>query len=102
MAEVAFSNAAEADLADIDEYSVALFGEDAADSYMLGFNEAFVRLGDFPEIGRLLLELGPDIRCLTHKRHRIFYTFSNDRVFIVRIVHHSMDEQRALKAAAGQ
>lgn len=101
MVEVTFSNAAEIDLVDIDEYSVAQFGEGTAYHYMHGFDEAFVRLRDFPLTGRPMPELGNDIRCLTHRRHRVFYTFSDDRVFIVRIIHHAVDARPALKGAVG-
>lgn len=101
MAEVTFSNAAESDLADIDDYSVAQFGEDTAYRYMHGFDEAFARLRDFPETGRSLPELGNGIRCLTHRRHRIFYCFSDGQVFVVRIVHHAMDARRALMDEEG-
>ena len=99
MADVTFSKAAEADLVDIDDYSVAQFGEDTADLYMRGFNEAFARLRDFPETGRPVPEPGTGIRCLTHRRHRISYAFTDDRAFVVRIVHDGMDAKRALEGA---
>lgn len=53
MAEIEFSNAAEADLVEIDAYSAAQFGEDTAFEYMHGFDEAFARLRDYPQSGRL-------------------------------------------------
>lgn len=101
MAEVEFSNAAEADLIAIDEYSVAQFGEEVTFHYMHGFDDAFARLCDFPQSGRPMPELGKAIRCLTHRRHRIFYTFAGERVFVVRIVHHAMDAKGVLKGVAG-
>jgi len=101
VADLAFSNAAEADLVGIDAYSFAQFGEDAAYHYMHGFDEAFAHLQDYPQSGREMTELGAGIRCLTHRRHRIFYTYAEERVLIVRIVHHAMDARIALKGAAG-
>ncbi len=101
MAEVEFSNAAEADLVAIDEYSAAQFGEDVAFDYMHGFDAAFARLRDFPESGRSMPELGDAIRCLVHRRHRIFYSYDETRVFVVRIVHHAMDAKRVLKGVVG-
>ncbi len=101
MAEIEFSNAAEADLVEIDAYSAAQFGEDTAFEYMHGFDEAFARLRDYPQSGRLMPELHSEIRCLTHRRHRIFYCLEGDVVLIVRIVHHAMDARRALEGAAG-
>ena len=97
VAEVEFSNAAEADLVEIDEFSVARFGEEVADIYMHGFDEAFALLGDFPLAAQLRPELGDDIRCLVHRQHRIFCSVSGDKVLILRIAHHARDATRALK-----
>jgi toxin ParE1/3/4 len=94
--DVAFTNAAEVDLTDIDAFSVARFGDDVAESYMHGFTDAFALLGQFPNAGSALPELGAGLRCLVHSRHRILYRFMNDTVLIVRVVHHAMDMRRAL------
>ncbi|MFA6220057.1 MAG: type II toxin-antitoxin system RelE/ParE family toxin [Erythrobacter sp.] len=101
MAEVEFSNAAEADLVEIDEFSASRFGDDVAETYMHGFDEAFGLLRDFPLAAPLHPELGDCIRCLVHRQHRIFYCLDGDAVLIVRIVHHAMDARRALKGGAG-
>jgi toxin ParE1/3/4 len=84
-------------LLDIREFSIERFGPDVADDYFLGFDEAFDPLADHPLVGEARPELGKDIRCLVHRRHRIFYAVQEDRVLIVRIVHHAMDARRALK-----
>ncbi len=97
MAEVEFSNAAEADLVEIDEFSVVRFGDDVAEIYMQGFNAAFQRLRDFPLGAPLQPEFGKGYRCLVHRQHRVIYTASGDSVLIVRILHHSRDARRALK-----
>ncbi len=101
MAEVAFSNAAETDLVEIDEFSAEQFGEDVAEAYMHGFDEAFALLRDHPKAGAACPELGNGIRCLVHRRHRIFYTFEDELVLIVRIVHHAMNASVAMKGWAG-
>ncbi|MET0179836.1 MAG: type II toxin-antitoxin system RelE/ParE family toxin [Novosphingobium sp.] len=94
MAEIEFSKAAEADLDDIDDYSVTRFGAGIADRYMRGFDEAFARLGDFPKVGRPMPALGAGVRCLIHRRHRVFYRLSEERVLILRIVHHAQNVRR--------
>jgi antitoxin ParD1/3/4 len=43
VAEVEFSNAAEADLVDIDEFSEARFGDEVAEIYMHGFDSTLPR-----------------------------------------------------------
>jgi toxin ParE1/3/4 len=94
--DVAFTNAAEADLTDIDAFSVAQFGDEVAELYMRGFTEAFVLLGQFPNAGPALPELSDGLRCLIHSRHRVLYRFMNDTVLIVRVVHHAIEMRRAL------
>jgi toxin ParE1/3/4 len=101
VAEVEFSNAAEADLVDIDEFSEARFGDEVADIYMHGFDEAFELLKEFPLRAPLRPDLGKGIRCLVHRQHRIFYSGNADKVLIVRVVHHAMDARRVMKGGAG-
>lgn len=97
MAEVAFSNAAEVDLVEIHEFSVARFGEDVAETYMHGFDAAFVQLRDFPLAAPLRPEFGNEVRCLVHRQHRVLYNVCGDNVLIFRIIHHSRDAKRALR-----
>ncbi|MEO6092452.1 MAG: type II toxin-antitoxin system RelE/ParE family toxin [Novosphingobium sp.] len=99
MAEVEFSNAAEADLVEIDEFSVAHFGDDVAGIYMHGFDAAFIRLRDNPLAAPLRSDFGEGIRCLVHRQHRILYVVEGKRVLVVRIIHHVMDAARALRLA---
>ncbi len=99
MTKVFPSLAARTDLLEIREYSIEQFGGDVADTYFLGFDEAFDLLASHPLIGSARPELGKGIRCLVHRRHRIFYSFDGETVLIVRIVHHAMDVRRALKGA---
>lgn len=98
MAEVEFSNAAEADLVEIDEYSLARYGEDTSELYMHGFDEAFARLRDYPLAAPIRPDLGMGIRCLIHRRHRILYRATAKKVLIVRIIHHARDAKTALQS----
>jgi len=100
VAEVKFSNAAAADLVEIDEFSASRFGDDVAETYMHGFAEAFGLLRDFPLAAPPHPELGESVRCLVHRQHRIFYCVDGDAVLIVRVVHHAMNAKLALKKAA--
>ena len=99
MARVVPTQVARADLVYLREYSLEQFGPDVADQYFLGFETAFDRLAEFPLSGAARAELGKDIRCLVHRRHRIFYTVQGDTVLIIRVVHHAMDARQALKGA---
>ena len=97
MAEVHLSRAAYADLAEIDTYGVAQFGEGAADAYQDGLDRAFTRLAEFPESGEARPEYGTGLRCLVYASHRIFYLFDNGVVRIVRGLHHSRDVQQHIQ-----
>jgi toxin ParE1/3/4 len=90
------SRAAIADLDDIREYSIQQFDTDVADAYFLGFDDAFALLANHPKAGQAYPELGEGVRCLVHRKHRIFYYVTADIVRIIRIIHHARDAQRAL------
>jgi toxin ParE1/3/4 len=100
MAEVVVTAAARADLVEIRLHSIREFDAQVADDYFLGFDQAFDRLADFPMSGRPEPGLGKDLRCLVHRKHRIFYRVSGARVLIVRVVHSAMDARRAMRERA--
>ena len=100
MADVGFTNSAVADLSEIDEFSLAQFGEEAGEAYMHGFDRAFALLRDHPRAGAATPEYGKVYRCLVHQKHRIFYTVETDKVLIVRVLHHARDVGTTLKQAA--
>jgi toxin ParE1/3/4 len=96
VARVVPSRAAIADLDEIREYSIEQFDADVADTYFLGFEEAFALLANHPKAGQAYPELGKGVRCLVHRRHRIFYYVTADIVRIIRIIHHARDAKSAL------
>lgn len=96
MADVGFTHAAVADLSEVDEFSLAQFGEEAGEAYMHGFDKAFSLLRDHSHAGAAVPEYGKAYRCLVHQRHRIFYTVQADTVLVVRVLHHARDARTAL------
>lgn len=96
VAEVELSSAARADLVEIDSFSEERYGREIADAYTFGFDEAIDQLAEYPNSGQAHPELGNGIRCLIHRKHRIFYTVDNDLVVIIRIIHHARDAKNAL------
>lgn len=89
MAKVKFSPAARADLKEIGRFSKREFGSRVAESYLLGFDEAFDLLRAHPEAGSIREEYGASIRCLMHRRHRILYKLEGPDVRIAAIIHHA-------------
>lgn len=96
MASVIFSPVGKSDLAAIDDYSIEQFGEETAAAYVRGFNEVIDLLRRHPLAGADKSELGRGLRSITYRKHRIFYTFREDSVVIIRIIHHAQDAKLAL------
>jgi toxin ParE1/3/4 len=89
VAEIKLSSAARRDLARIDEFSAAQFGDDVADDYLRGLNAAFELLKRHPKAGQLRRDYGKVTRCKVYRSHRILYRLEGDTVFVQRILHHS-------------
>jgi toxin ParE1/3/4 len=85
------SAAAENDLDEILTYSTIRFGDPVATDYFFGFHDSFDRLLRNPRLGRSTEEAGRDVRCLSYRRHRIFYEVDRRTVRILRVLHQSMD-----------
>lgn len=98
MAKLRLSGAARNDLSDIRRYSLMEFDADIANAYFRGFSHAFALLRERPFAGSAQEALGDAIRCLIHKRHRIFYRVEGEFVLIVRIIHHARSARRELLA----
>lgn len=90
MTRLELSEAADADLDEILSYSRMRFGESVAADYFFSFDEAFALLQRHPLAGEPDDEAGERVRRLHHRSHRIFYEAANDRVRVLRILHHSM------------
>lgn len=87
---------AEADLADIRDYSAQQFGTERAILYLDAIEAAFRRILSLPEIGALRPDLRPGLRALGCQQHRVFYAVKGERVRIVRVLHKAMDGERWL------
>jgi toxin ParE1/3/4 len=95
MAEVRLNALAIDDLAEIDEHGALEFGPSVAEDYARGFHDAFDLLRRHPLAGAAQPELGRGVRCIIHRKHRIFYIVKPDLVQILRIFHHSRNVQRS-------
>lgn len=98
MPDVRLTEAAIADLAEIDTFGGERFGDDATDAYQRGIAKVFARLELFPLSGELRPAYGSDIRCVVHRSHRILYKVNADGIVVARILHHSRDVQKHLKS----
>lgn len=97
MAIVKITRQADADLADIWDYTAAHWGQSQARKYLTQLEQRFLFLAKRPEQGRLRYDL-PGFPLSYHQaRHVIFYRKFKDGVEIVRILHDSMDFPRHLR-----
>ena len=97
MARLRLSAAARRDLVEIRRYSVREFGGRVADTYFRGFRKAFKLLREQPFAGAVEPDVTPEVRVLTHRRHRIFYRVTENMVEIGRVLHHAQDSRTVLR-----
>jgi toxin ParE1/3/4 len=97
MADYVLSNAADADLDGIYTYSFETFGEVQADAYFLGLRDCLQQLAETPHLGRLAKLVRPDLYRHEDEGHIVFYLIESDCIFIVRILHRSMDVRRVIE-----
>jgi toxin ParE1/3/4 len=90
------SDAAEADLDGILDYTWTRYGADQAERYYLELRETMARLADAPLIARERHDLEPPVHIHPHGRHLIVYQARERHILIVRVLHQSMDIESQL------
>lgn len=75
-------------------YSAAQFGDGQAEQYLLELEHAFLRLVDFPLLGKEVEHLRPNLRCYVHRSHTIYYKPSQGGILIVRVLDQRMNHHR--------
>lgn len=93
---VNFSPEAWDDLEDIALYSELTWGEARKDQYLATLDQALLRLGDFPQLGRPRNDLRPGYRSLHIAQHVVIYAALPTEIYVLRILHVRMDARRAL------
>jgi toxin ParE1/3/4 len=92
------SKQASLDIEDIYLYGFLNFGEEQADLYSSRMQKCVDILCANPEIGRLDTRINPAVRRFDFESHVIFYDIEDSAIFIVRILHRSMDFVQHLTA----
>ena len=82
---------AEQDLIDIWLYTFREWGEAQADKYLDDMEGAFKLIAEQPLLCREREEFTPPIRICHQAHHLILYKEEEGRVFIIRVLHESMD-----------
>ena len=90
------SKAAVNDIRQILDYSYNNFGEKVAEDYYLSLQKCLLMLSENPLIGQDSSELRAGYFRHPHKSHRIFYKLTVTGIFVVRVLHKSVDVKRYL------
>lgn len=90
------SEAADADIDAIFDYTVAEFGFDQAVKYLEIIEEHLFVLTNNPDAGKNRDLIKKGMRSLPVGEHLIFYRVLSDSIWVVRILHASRDVQRFL------
>ena len=85
------SDAAEADLDGILDYTWTRYGADQAERYYLELRETMALLAGTPLIARERRDLNPPARIHPHGRHLFVYRVRERHILIIRVLHQSMD-----------
>ena len=88
---VNLSSKATEDIESIVEYTIKGFGYDAMLDYHSSLDECLNMLSNNPDIGLNYDHVGSGYLCFYHRSHMIFYKQKGDDIFIIRILHKSMD-----------
>lgn len=90
------SRRARSDLAEIWRYTHSHWGLEQADQYVAVIHEAFGKLAANPSLGRAVPDVPKETRKYRSGSHLIFFRKGKKQVYIVRILHRSMDHIRHL------
>ncbi len=85
------------DLAGIWRYTYTQWGLEQADRYTGEIYKAFGKLAAKPSLGRPVAKMPKEIRKYRCGSHLIFHRRRREEVYIVRILHESMDHKRHLR-----
>ena len=91
MKTITLSQAADADLEDIFDYTFEKYGLDQAVSYVSGFDDVFKIISGNPNTGRKRNEVREGLLSFVKEQHIIFYRNLDDCIRIVRILYGSRD-----------
>ena len=85
-----FSVVAAADLLEIGEYTLRMWGEVQTARYLDSIKTRCQRLADNPGLGRSCDSVRPGLRRLEQGKHVIFFRATNDGILVSRVLHEQM------------
>ena len=90
------SRLAQEDIEVLLESSLACFGEQQTQKYVLGLERHLELLTSRPELGVDVSEVRERYRKFPYASHVIYYTVRDEGIYVVRLLHSRMDEKRQM------
>ena len=87
---------AKRDLAGIDDYGTAEWGEDASAHYLRAIGQALERYASAPALGSDQSQYYPGLRKAIVEQHHAYYLTVSGGIDVVRILHPAMDARGRL------
>lgn len=78
---------AEADLAEIWDYTAARWSVTQAETYLTGLQAALALLCAHPEIARLHHDFSPPVRLFPYRAHLVIFAADETALEVIRVVH---------------
>lgn len=95
--ELDISPVADAEIAEVWEYTALEYGLDAADAYIADLDRVMRRLLDYPLMGADCSEVRKRYRRIRAGSHIIYYVPDDDGIRIMRVMHVRRDAKRHLR-----
>ena len=99
MANYRLLRAAEKDLGEIADYTIAKHGPEQAKVYRDGLLKAFDAIAEHPEIGTDQNHIFPELRRLVHESHAIYYRVGDNEIVVMRLLGPGQDPLSQLQGA---
>ncbi|MFK5986776.1 MAG: type II toxin-antitoxin system RelE/ParE family toxin [Pseudomonadota bacterium] len=93
MSNYIFTEQAEADLANIVDYTLENWGTLKAHKYIDGLEELAQMLADNPDIGIKREKLFNGLLCFPYESHMLYYFKQANRVAVIRVLHQNMEPE---------
>lgn len=97
MLSLELSRRAKKDLDKIAKYTVKTWGQLQAVAYSAKLKRQFQLICSTPQIGHQKPDITEGILCVGVGRHLIFYEIEGDTIYVLRVLHDSMDYARQLQ-----
>ncbi len=91
MLEVVLRPRAEADLAEIAQYTISEWGEAQAKRYIENLRRTIEAVADYPGMGGQAMGLPSEYRKVLSGSRRAIYRYTKTELIVVRVIHGSQD-----------